>query len=149
MKTGKITVNPNQTYKSCSDENSYIPVTCLKNEKVAGKLRPQYKGSLYLQELSLMNKTYFGAIQCDIHLDMKFDYTISISFQEMSLSGIETLHHVCELERTKILQSLALAVLEKPFAGYLLSGNSSNVIEYEGNKLWFYTCLQNITVICF
>ena len=87
-----------------------------------------------------MNKTYFGAIQRDIHLDLKFDYTISISFQEMSLSGIETLHHVCELKRTKILQSLALAVLEIPFAGYLLSGNSSNVIEYEGNKLWFYTC---------
>ena len=61
MKTGKMKVNPNQTYKSYSDENSYNPVTFLKNGNVGGKLRPQDKGSTRLQELSLMNNTYFGA----------------------------------------------------------------------------------------
>ena len=66
-----------------------------------------------LQELSLMNITYFGAILYDINLAMKLDYTISRIFQENSLSELETLHHLCELERTQILQSLALAVLKK------------------------------------
>ena len=32
----------------------------------------------------------------------------------MSLSELETLHQLCELERTQILQSLALAVLKYP-----------------------------------
>ena len=32
----------------------------------------------------------------------------------MSLSDLETLHQLCELERTQILQSLALAVLNIP-----------------------------------
>ena len=50
---------------------------------------------------------------------MKLDYTISRTFQEMSLSELETLHQLCELERTQILQSLALAVLKIPYAGYL------------------------------
>ena len=45
---------------------------------------------------------------------MKLDYTISRIFQEMSLSELETLHQLCELERTQILQSLALAVLKIP-----------------------------------
>ena len=72
-----------------------------------------------------MNSTYFGNIHNDIHLDMKLDYTISRIFQEMSLSELETLHQLCELERTQILQSLALAVLKIPYAGYLLSGNRS------------------------
>ena len=43
---------------------------------------------------------------------MKLDNTISRVFQEMSLSELETLHQLCELERTQILQSLALAVLK-------------------------------------
>ena len=38
-----------------------------------------------------MNRTCFGAIHCDIQLDMKLDYTISRIFQEMSLSDLQTL----------------------------------------------------------
>ena len=73
---------------------------------------------------------------------MKLDYTISRIFQEMSLSELETFHQLCEMERTQILQSLALAVLKIPYAGYLLSGNRSNFLDYEGNILWFYTCTK-------
>ena len=86
---------PNLTHRnSKSDKNSYIPVTVLKNTgRTGGKLRPQDKISTRLQELSLINNIYFGAIHYDIHLDMKLDYTIRRIFQEMSLSEIETLHH--------------------------------------------------------
>ena len=97
------------------------------------------------KKLSLMNNSYFGNIHYDIHLDMKLDYTISRIFQEMSLSELETLHQLCELERTQILQSLALAVLKIPYAGYLLSGNRSNFLDYEGNILWFYTCTKKVS----
>ena len=76
---------------------------------------------------------------------MKLDYTISRIFQEMSLSELETLHQLCELERTQILQSLALAVLKIPYAGYLLSGNRSNFLDYEGNILWLYTCNKKVS----
>ena len=47
-----------------------------------------------------------------IHLDMKLDSTKIRTFQEMSLSELETLHHLYEIERTQTLQSLALAVLK-------------------------------------
>ena len=43
---------------------------------------------------------------------MKLDYKINIIFQEMSPTELETLHHLCDFEQTKILQSLALAVLK-------------------------------------
>ena len=110
-----------------------------------GKLKPYDSESTRLQELSLMNNTYFGAINFYIHLDMKLDYTISRIFQEKSLSELETLHQLCELERTQILQSLALAVLKIPYAGYLLSGNRSIFLDYEGNILWFYTCTKKVS----
>ena len=63
-----------------------------------GKLRPEDKDSTYLHEFSFMNNTYFGVIHCVIHLDMKLDYTISRIFEEMSLSELETLNQLCELE---------------------------------------------------
>ena len=64
---------------------------------------------------------------------MKFDYKVSIIFQEISLSELEHLNHICELERTHVLQSLALAVLKIPYEGYFLSGNRSSFNDYEGN----------------
>ena len=63
----------------------------------------------------------------------------------MSLSELETLHHLCELERTQILQSLALAVLKITYAGYLVSGNRSKFLNYEENMLWYYICTKNIS----
>ena len=124
------------TSHSTTDKNSYVPVKFQMNTgRTGGNLKPQDTDSTRLQELSPMNNTHFGAIQYDIHLDMKLDYTISRIFQEMSSTELETLHQLCELERTQILQSLALAVLKIPYAGYLLSVNRSNFIDYEGNIL--------------
>ena len=146
MTTGKTKVDPYATSHPPNEGTSYIPVHFQKNTgQPGGHLKPQDDQSTRLQELSLMNSTYFGNIHYDIHLDMKLDYTISRIFQEMSLSELETLHQLCELERTQILQSLALAVLKIPYAGYLLSGNRSNFLDYEGNILWFYTCTKKVS----
>ena len=133
MNTGKIRQDPYATHHPLNEGTSYIPVNLLRNAgNTRGKTKPQ-DTELSLQELSLMNNTYFSAIHYDIHLDMKLDYTIRRIFQKMSLSELETLHQLCELERTQILQSLALAILNISFAGYFLSGNRSNFLDYEGN----------------
>ena len=76
-----------------------------------------------------MNNSHFGAIHFDLQLDMKLEYTIERFFREMSLTEIETLHQLCELEKTQNLQSLALAVLKIPYFEYLLSGNRSNCFD--------------------
>ena len=62
----------------------------------------------------------------------------------MLLTELETLHQLCELESTQFLQSLALAVLKIPYAGYLLSGNRSNFVDYEVKILWYYTCTKKL-----
>ena len=92
-----------------------------------------------------MDSTHFGAVHYDKHLDMKINYTISRIFQEMLLSELAIIHQLCELERTQILQSLALAVLKIPYAGFLLYGNRSNFIDYGGIILWYYTCTRNVS----
>ena len=143
MTTGKIKFDPYATGHYKNEGTSNVPVNFYKsNGQPGGKLTPSEDKSTRLQELSLMNNTYFGNIRYDILLDMKLDYTISRIFQEMSLSELETLHQLCELERTQVLQSLTLAVLKIPYAGCLLSRNRSNFFDYEGNILWFYTCTK-------
>ena len=63
----------------------------------------------------------------------------------MSLTKLETIHRLCELERTQVLQTLALAVLKTPYARYLLSGNRSNCFDYERNILWHYTYTKKVS----
>ena len=63
----------------------------------------------------------------------------------MSLSELETLHQLCELERTRILHSLALANLKTQYAGYLLSGKRINFNDYEGNILRYYTLTKKVS----
>ena len=63
MKTGRITIQHATHHPTTNDENSYIPVILLKNTgRTGGKVKPQDKNSTRLQEQSLMNNTYFGAI---------------------------------------------------------------------------------------
>ena len=51
------------TSHSLTDGNTYISVNIQKNiGQIGGKLKPQDTDSTRLQELSLMNRTYFGAI---------------------------------------------------------------------------------------
>ena len=105
MTTGKIKFESYATSHTINEGTSYVPVNFYKsNGQPVGKLTPFDSKSTRLQELSLMNNTYFGNIHYDIHLDMKLDYTICRIFQEMSLSELETLHQLCELDRTQILQ---------------------------------------------
>ena len=102
-------------------------------------------GNLTIHPMATSHSTIDENSYIPVNLDMKLDYTISRIFQEMSLTELETLHQLCELERTQILQSLALAVLKIPYAGYLLSVNRSNFIYYEGNVLWYYTCTKKVS----
>ena len=138
------------TSHSYTAENSYVSVKFHKNcGQVGGKLKTQDTESTRLQDLSLMNSAFLGAIHYDILLGMNLEYIISRIFQEMSLSDLETLHHLCENERTQILQSPALAVLKTPYIVYLLSRIRSNFIGYGGSFLWYYTCTKKVSTLLF
>ena len=76
MTSGKRKFNPYATSHPINEGTSYIPVNFQKSTgQPGGKLKPYESKSTRLQELSLMNSTYFGNIHYDIHLDMKLDYS--------------------------------------------------------------------------
>ena len=82
--------------------------------------------------------TYIGAFHYENHLYMKLGYTISRIFHEMSLSEFKSIHH----QGTQILQSFALRVLKKTYAGYILSSDESIFLGYERNILCYYSSTE-------
>ena len=83
MSTGHLIVDPMATSHSLTDGKPYVSVKFQKNiGRIGGKFNPQDADSTRLQKLSLINRTYFGAIHNDIHLDMKLCYTISRIFKK-------------------------------------------------------------------
>ena len=63
MNRGHLIISPMATSHSFTNGKPYVLVKIQKNiGQIGGKLKPQDRDSTRLQELSLMNRTYFGAI---------------------------------------------------------------------------------------
>ena len=58
----------------------------------------------------------------------------------MTVQELNTLHTVCELERTQLLTILAMSVKNPQLAGFLLTGNRSNFLYVEGSTACLYDC---------
>ena len=58
----------------------------------------------------------------------------------MSVADFNTLHTICEVERTQLLTILAIFVKNPQLAGFLLAQNRSNFLYVEGSTAWLYDC---------
>ena len=54
----------------------------------------------------------------------------------MTVQELNTLHTVCELERTQLLTILAMSDRNPHLAGFLLTGNCSNFLYNEQSTAW-------------
>ena len=51
---------------------------------------------------------------------------------------LNTVNHICELERTHLLNILAMSVQNLQLGGYLSTGNRSNFLYVERCSVWLY-----------
>ena len=63
------------------------------------------KNQFYFPPLNDSNN--FGALDNDAHLNTKIGYSINYIFKPMTFQELNTKHHMCELERTYLLNKLA------------------------------------------
>ena len=87
----------------------------------------------------------FATLDYDVHINTNIDFTINHVFKSMTVQEINTLHAVCELERTQLLTILAMSVKNPQLAGFLLTGNRSNFLYVEGSTAWLYGCSHFIS----
>ena len=109
------------------------------DRKISGKIKFDTSNQKYiLPALNISNN--FATLDYDANINTKIDFTINYVFESMTVQELNTLHTVCELERTQLLTILAMSVKNPQLAGFLLTGNRSNFLYVEGSTAWLYDC---------
>ena len=111
----------------------------IKDQNISGKTQFDNSNQKYIvPALNISNN--FATIDYDAQINTKIDFTINHVFKSMTVQELNTLHTVCELERTQLLTILAMSVKNTQLAGFLLIGNRSNFLYLEGSTAWLYDC---------
>ena len=109
------------------------------DQNMSGKI--QFDNSIKKYIFPALNiSNNFATIDYDAHINTKIDFTINHVFISMTVQELNTLHTVCELERTQLLTILAMSVKNPQLAGFLLTGNRKNFLYVEGSTAWLYDC---------
>ena len=74
-----------------------------------------------------------GSVDNDALANTKIADSINQVFIFMTLQELNTLHRICERERTQLLTILAMSIQNHQLAVYLLTGNCSNFLYVEGS----------------
>ena len=82
---------------------------------------------------ALSSSNNFATINYEAHINTKIDYSINHIFESMSVAELNTLHTICEVERTQLLTILAMSVKNPQLAGFLSTQNRSNFLHVEGS----------------
>ena len=109
------------------------------DQNISGRIQFDTSNQKYIfPALNVSND--FATLDYDAHINTKIDFTINHVFKSMTVQELNTLHTICELERTQLLTTLAMSVRNPQLAGFLLTGNRSNFLYVEGSTAWLYDC---------
>ena len=128
------------TYLDGFDMNSGQPRPhSIIDQKISGKIQFDSSNQKYMfPAINVSNN--FATLDYDAHINTKIDFTINHVFKSMTVQELNTLHTVCELERTQLLTILAMSVKNPQIAGFVLTENRSNFLYVEGSTAWLYVC---------
>ena len=87
----------------------------------------------------------FATINYETHINTEIDYSKNHVFKSMSVAELNTLHIICEVERTQLPTILAMSVKKPQLAGFLLTQNRSNFLCVEGSTAWLYDCPYHLS----
>ena len=110
------------------------------DQRISGQIQNDNTNKKYI---NMSNN--FATLNCDAHIKTKIDFTINHVFKSMSVQEFNTLHIICELERTQLLPISAMSVKNPQLAGFLLTGNRIKFLYVEGSTVWLYDCLHFIS----
>ena len=109
------------------------------DQNISGRIQFDTSNQKYIfPALNVSNN--FATLDYDAHIHTKIDFTINHVFKSKTVQELNTLHTICELERTQLLTILAMSVKNPQLAGFLLTGNRSNFLYVEGSTAWLYDC---------
>ena len=136
-------INTGERNPSILPQNEQFNQYSSEYHKITGKLIEDKDKKYLFPPLNSTNN--FATIDYETQINTKIDYAINHVFKTMTVSELNTLHTVCELERTQLLTILAMSVKNPQLAGFLLTQNRSNFLYVEGSTAWLYECEHHIS----
>ena len=94
---------------------------------------------------ALNSSNNFATIDYEAHINTKIDYSIDHVIKSMSVAELNTLHTICEVERTQLLTILEMSVKNPQLAGFLSTQNRSNFLYVESSTAWIYECPHHLS----
>ena len=115
----------------------------LTNQLISGKLiHTQYK----FRFPALNSSNDFATIDYEAHINTKIDFSINHVVKSMSVAELNTLHTICEVERTQLISILAKSVKNPQLAGFLPTQNFSKFLYVVGSTAWLYDCPHHLSL---
>ena len=109
------------------------------DQNISGRIQFDTSNQKYIfPALNVSN--IFVTLDYDAHINTKLDFTINYVFKSLTVQELNTLHTVCELEKTQLLTILAMSAKNPQLAGFISTGNRSNLLYVEGSTAWLYDC---------
>ena len=106
-------------------------------QNISGRIQFDTSNQKYIiPALNVSNN--FATLDYDAHINTKIDFTRNHVFESITEQELNTLHTVCELERTQLLTILAMSVKNLQIAGFLLTGNRGTFLYVEGSTAWLF-----------
>ena len=90
------------------------------DQNISGKIQLDASNQKYVFP-ALNESNNFATLDYDAHINTKIDFTINHVCKSMTVQELNTLHTLCELERTQLLTILAMSVKNPQLAGFLLT----------------------------
>ena len=111
------------TYLDGFDMNNGQPRPhSITDQKLSAKIQFDTSNQKYIfPALNVSNN--FATLDYDAHINTKIDFTINHVFKSMTVQELNTLHRVCELERTQLLTISAMSV-KNPQYGFSFNWKS-------------------------
>ena len=81
----------------------------------------------------------------ELHLGAKLENILYFNAKQLRHSELTLLQNQGELERTKILTIMILALQNTRLAGYMLTGNRSMFLDTDGAVDWMYYCPKKLS----
>ena len=97
---------------------------------------------------SFIDSLCFSTVDYNAHTNTETYRSINHVFSCLTIQGMNTIQHICELERTQLLTLLAMSAQNLQLAGYLSTVNRSNFLHEEGSTSWFYDCSHFFSPLC-
>ena len=94
---------------------------------------------------ALNSSNTVATIDYEAHIHNKRDYFNNHVFNTMSDAELNTLHTICDIERTQLSTLFAMSVKNPQLAGFLLTQSHSNFIYVDGSSAWLLDCPHHLT----